>query len=159
MADILPSTEAALNAMVRARTADRSARAHSLETLPGHAGFSYSFILDREGYPSRKLVVRIAPPAVKIAGPADIIRQARIMASLIGTEVPVPPILWHGDEPEFFDRPYFVADFVSGFKLSEESPCRRPIWPAWPAPASRCLPSCIKFHGNRAAKSSAIRFR
>jgi aminoglycoside phosphotransferase (APT) family kinase protein len=119
MADIPPSTEAALNAMVRERTADLSARAHSLETLPGHAGFSYSFMLDRDGYPSRKLVVRIAPPAVKIAGPADIIRQARIMSSLIGTDVPVPPILWHGDEPEFFDRPYFVADFVNGFKLTE----------------------------------------
>ena len=120
MADIPASTETALNAMVRARIGDISARAHSLETLPGHAGFSYSFILDREGQPSRKLVVRIAPPAVKIAGPADIVRQARIMASLADSKVPVPPILWYGDEPEFFDRPYFVAEFVEGFKLSEE---------------------------------------
>jgi aminoglycoside phosphotransferase (APT) family kinase protein len=120
MADISASTEAALNAMVRARTDDPTARAHSLETLPGHAGFSYSFILDRDGHPSRKLVVRIAPPAVKIAGPADIVRQARIMASLADTKVPVPPILWYGDEPAFFDRPYFVAEFVEGFKLSEE---------------------------------------
>ena len=39
MADIPASTEAALNAMVRARTGDSTARAHSLETLPGHAGF------------------------------------------------------------------------------------------------------------------------
>jgi aminoglycoside phosphotransferase (APT) family kinase protein len=120
MADIPASTEAALNAMVRARTGDSTAHAHSLETLPGHAGFSYSFILDRDGPPSRKLVVRIAPPAVKIAGPADIVRQARIMASLADTKVPVPPILWYGDEPAFFDRPYFVAEFVEGFKLSEE---------------------------------------
>jgi aminoglycoside phosphotransferase (APT) family kinase protein len=120
MADIPASTEAALNAMVRARTDESTARAHSLETLPGHAGFSYSFILDRDGHLSRKLVVRIAPPAVKIAGPADIVRQARIMASLADTKVPVPPILWYGDEPAFFDRPYFVAEFVEGFKLSEE---------------------------------------
>jgi aminoglycoside phosphotransferase (APT) family kinase protein len=120
MADIPESAEAALNALVRTRTGDPSARVHSLETLPGHAGFSYSFILDREGQPSSKLVVRIAPPGVKIAGPADIIRQGRIMASMAETNVPVPRILWHGDEPEFFDRPYFVAEFVDGFKLSEE---------------------------------------
>jgi aminoglycoside phosphotransferase (APT) family kinase protein len=120
MAEIPASTEAALNAMVRARTADSTARAHSLETLPGHAGFSYSFTLDRTGQPSRKLVVRIAPPAVKIAGPADIVRQARIMASLADTKVPVPPILWYGDEAQFFDRPYFVGEFIEGFKLSEE---------------------------------------
>jgi aminoglycoside phosphotransferase (APT) family kinase protein len=119
MAEISASTEAALNALVRARTGDATARARSLETLPGHAGFSYSFILDRDGRPSRKLVVRIAPPAVKIAGPADIVRQARIMASLADSRVPVPPIIWYGDEPAFFDRPYFVAEFVEGFKLSE----------------------------------------
>ena len=42
------------------------------------------------------------------------------MASLADTKVPVPPILWYGDEPAFCDRPYFVAEFVEGFKLSEE---------------------------------------
>ena len=120
MADIPASIEAVLNTMVRVRAGDPTAQVHSLETLPGHAGFSYSFVLDRAGQPSRKLVVRIAPPAVKIAGPADIVRQARIMASLADTKIPVPSILWYGDEPAFFDRPYFVAEFVEGFKLSEE---------------------------------------
>jgi aminoglycoside phosphotransferase (APT) family kinase protein len=47
------------------------------------------------------------------------VRQAKIMASLADTEVPVPPILWYGDEPEFFGRPYFVDKFVEGFKLAE----------------------------------------
>jgi aminoglycoside phosphotransferase (APT) family kinase protein len=111
-----------LTKLVRAKTGDAGARAHSLESLPGHAGFSYSFILERStdsATPAGKFVVRIAPPGVKISGPADIVRQARVMASLADTPVAVPPIIWYGDEPEFFDRPYFVGGFVEGFKLGE----------------------------------------
>jgi aminoglycoside phosphotransferase (APT) family kinase protein len=113
---------AQLTALVRAKTGDAGARAHSLESLPGHAGFSYSFILERSdagAKPAGKYVVRIAPPGVKISGPADIVRQARVMASLADTPVAVPPIIWYGDEPEFFERPYFVGGFVEGFKLGE----------------------------------------
>src|SRR6516164_1168396 len=115
-------TLAQLNRLVRAKTQCAQARADSLETLPGHAGFSYSFMLDRDdgGSPAGKLVLRIAPPNVKISGPADIMRQARIMASMAGTAVPVPPVYWCGDESEFFDRPYFVVGFLEGVKLSDE---------------------------------------
>ncbi len=111
-----------LNRLVRAKTGDARARAHSLETLPGHAGFSYSFVLERDdgGTPAGRLVLRVAPPNVKISGPADIVRQARIMVSMTGTAVPVPPVYWYGDEPEFFDRPYFVVGFLDGVKLADE---------------------------------------
>src|SRR5216684_2289983 len=121
MADDVEQVAAQLTALVRAKTGDGGARAHSLASLPGHAGFSYSFVLDRSdgGAPAGKFVVRIAPPGVKISGPADIVRQARVMASLANTPVAVPPVIWYGDEPEFFDRPYFVGSFVDGFKLSE----------------------------------------
>ncbi|HXM88280.1 MAG TPA: phosphotransferase family protein, partial [Candidatus Acidoferrum sp.] len=113
---------AQLTVLVRAKTGDAGARAHSLESLPGHAGFSYSFILERsqrDATPAGRFVVRIAPPGVKISGPADIVRQARVMASIADTPVAVPPIIWYGDEPEFFQRPYFVGGYVEGFKLSE----------------------------------------
>src|SRR5271168_4384122 len=112
---------AQLTALVRAKTGDAGARAHTLAALPGHAGFSYSFLLERadRGAPAGKFVVRIAPPGVKISGPADIVRQARVMASLAGTPVAVPPIIWYGDEPQFFERPYFVGGYVEGFKLGE----------------------------------------
>ncbi|MGH7934041.1 MAG: phosphotransferase family protein [Candidatus Binataceae bacterium] len=123
MAAISDETIAGLNALVRAKTGDPGARAHSLETLPGHAGFSYSFVLERTDgrRPAGKLVVRMAPPGVKIAGPADIMRQARIMASLAGTAVPVPVVHWYGEEPQFFGRPYFVVEFRDGFKLGEST--------------------------------------
>ncbi|HZC45648.1 MAG TPA: hypothetical protein VE243_04175 [Candidatus Acidoferrum sp.] len=57
---------AQLTALIRAKTGDAGARVHSIESLPGHAGFSYSFVLERStptATPSGKLVVRIAPPA------------------------------------------------------------------------------------------------
>jgi aminoglycoside phosphotransferase (APT) family kinase protein len=112
-----------LQALVRAKTADRAARVHSLGDLPGHAGHSYSFVVERSdgAAPPCKMVVRIAAPGVKIAGPADIERQARILQSMRegGSTIPVPPVHWHGAEPEFFDRPYMVVGYVSGFKLHE----------------------------------------
>lgn len=108
-------------AMVRAKTGDPGARVLAVEALPGHAGFGYSFNLERttSGGVSGKLVLRVAPEGVRIAGPADVVRQARIMKSLADTDVPVPPILWYGDEAEFFGRPYFVDGFVDGFKLAD----------------------------------------
>jgi aminoglycoside phosphotransferase (APT) family kinase protein len=111
-----------LSRLVQVKTGYAGARAHSLETLPGHSGLSYSFVLERSdgGRPAGKLVLRLAPPNVKIAGQADIVRQARIMASLAGTAVPVPPVYWHGDEPEFFGRPYFVVGFLDGVRLADE---------------------------------------
>jgi aminoglycoside phosphotransferase (APT) family kinase protein len=115
-----------LTALVRAKTGDGGARVHSLEPLLGHAGFSYSFWVDRtDGGSAAKLVVRMAPPEVKIAGPADIARQAKIMTALADTAVAVPPVYWYGDEAAFFGRSYMVVGFVEGFKLTE-SPLPRP---------------------------------
>jgi len=108
-----------LTRLLRAKTGDAGATVAEVTPLPGHAGFGYSFLLNRAtaGGPSGKLVLRVAPEGTRIAGPADVVRQARIMESLADTDVPVPPILWYGDEPEFFGRPYFVDGFVEGFRL------------------------------------------
>jgi aminoglycoside phosphotransferase (APT) family kinase protein len=118
MADTRAITEP-LTKLVRAKTGDAGARVTEVSALPGHAGFGYSFFLERSrvAQPSGKLVLRVAPPGVRISGPADVMRQARIMESLADTDVPVPRILWYGDEAEFFDRPYFVDAWVDGFKL------------------------------------------
>jgi aminoglycoside phosphotransferase (APT) family kinase protein len=113
---------AQLTKMVRARTGDASARVIGVEPLQGRAAFGCSFVLERgvqDSAPSRKLVLRLAPGGVRIAGPADVELQARRMESLVGSEVPVPPIVWSGNEPEFFGRPYFVAGFVESFKLTD----------------------------------------
>jgi aminoglycoside phosphotransferase (APT) family kinase protein len=111
-----------LTTLVRAETGDANAQVAGLTALPGHAGQSYSFELSARsaaGTASReKLVLRLSPEGVRIAGPADVVRQARIMRSLAGTKVPVPPIKWLGDDPQWFGRPYFVVGFVQGDKLA-----------------------------------------
>jgi aminoglycoside phosphotransferase (APT) family kinase protein len=108
-----------VTALVRAKTGDAGASVRDIAPLPGHAGFGYSFVLERttSGGIGGKLVLRVAPEGTRIAGPADVVRQGRIMESLADTTVPVPPIIWYGDEAEFFGRPYFVAGFVEGFRL------------------------------------------
>jgi aminoglycoside phosphotransferase (APT) family kinase protein len=110
-----------LTRLVRAKTNDSGATVRDISALPGHAGFGYSFFLDRTtaGEPAGKLVLRVAPEGVRISGPADVVRQAKIMESLAQTDVPVPPIIWYGDEAEFFGRPYFVDGFLEGFKLAD----------------------------------------
>lgn len=110
-----------LTAFVRAMTSDDAAAVDAVVSLPGHAGQSYGFTLDAIGEVNRvreKLVLRLAPEGVRIAGPADVVRQGRIMSSLAQTAVPAPPIKWMGDEPRWFGRPYFVAGFVTGDKLA-----------------------------------------
>jgi aminoglycoside phosphotransferase (APT) family kinase protein len=110
-----------LTELVREKTSDPRATVSALSALPGHAGVSYSFELTTSaaGAPkSERLVIRLAPAGVPVAGPTDVVRQARIMESLAGTAVPVPPIKWYDNDPRWFGRPFFVAGFVAGDKLA-----------------------------------------
>ena len=110
-----------LTALLRAKTGDPSARIGALTTLPGHAGQSYSFELATGAGTTVKrerLVLRLAPEGVRPVGTADVVRQARIMKSLEGTAVPVPPVRWLDNDPGAFGRPYFIVGFVNGDKLA-----------------------------------------
>lgn len=112
---------AQITKFVQSKTSDPTAEVRDVKLLPGHAGQSYSFEFERRkraGRITEKLVLRLAPEGVRIAGPADVVRQAQIMKSLASTAVPAPPIRWFGSEPEWFGRPYFVAEFVTGDKLA-----------------------------------------
>ena len=78
-----------LTALVRAETGDANAQVAGLTALPGHAGQSYSFELSARSAGTtirEKLVLRLSPEGVRIAGPADVVRQARVMQSLAGTK-------------------------------------------------------------------------
>jgi aminoglycoside phosphotransferase (APT) family kinase protein len=108
---------AQLTSLCRARTGDPEASARELAALPGHAGFSFSFTLHADGL-SEPLVLRLAPPGVQVRGTADVARQARLMEELGRLGIPVPPVRWYGDEPEWFGRPYSVVDRLPGAPLA-----------------------------------------
>jgi aminoglycoside phosphotransferase (APT) family kinase protein len=110
-----------LLALAREKTGDPAATISEPAALPGHAGLSYSFELTRHKDGSARvdrLVLRLAPGGVPIAGPTDVVRQARIMASLAGTEVSVPEVRWFDNDPRWFGRPFFVVEFLNGDKLA-----------------------------------------
>ena len=112
-----------LTAFAREQTGDPDATVGEPQALPGHAGLSYSFELTaRIGAPPKpqteRLVIRLAPEGVPIAGPTDVVRQARIMASLAGTAVPVPAVKCYDSALRWFGRPFFVVGFLTGDKLA-----------------------------------------
>ncbi len=114
-----------LTALCRAKTGDPDATVSEIGALPGHAGFSYSFVLEAKSggaVKREKLVIRLAPAGVRISGTADVVRQARVMASLAGSDVPVPPVRWYDHDPAWFGRPFYVVGFIEGHTLLPGQP-------------------------------------
>jgi aminoglycoside phosphotransferase (APT) family kinase protein len=111
---------AQLGALCRARTGDPEASVADLDKLPGHAGFSFRFTLHARGV-SEALVLRLAPPGVRVYGTADVARQARLMEALSRAGIPVPPVRWYGDEPDWFARPYSVVELLPGSTVAQRN--------------------------------------
>src|SRR5256886_13953960 len=69
-----------------------SQRVNSVRPIPeGHSGFTY--------FVDRDYVLRLPPPGARIAGPADVARQGRIMSALRSAGLPTPAILLMSSEP------------------------------------------------------------
>ena len=110
-----------LTALAAAKLGDPKVQVSDLQPLPGHAGLGFSFrLVPGDGQPARRLVIRTIPEGVPATGPADVVRQARIMQAMAGAGVPVPPIVWVDDDDPQFGRPYFVAEFVDGYKTPDD---------------------------------------
>ena len=78
----------------------------------GHSGFTYW--VDLEG---RRGVLRLPPPGARIAGPADIPRQARIMAALHAQGLPVPAIVATSSDPVVDGRPFVLMEAINGERV------------------------------------------
>jgi aminoglycoside phosphotransferase (APT) family kinase protein len=87
----------------------------SVAPIPtGHSGFTYWVDLD-----GQRAVMRLPPPGARIAGPADIPRQARLMGALNRAGLPVPALLAASDQPVVDGRPFYLVEAVDGARIEE----------------------------------------
>ena len=82
----------------------------------GHSGFTYWVDLD-----GRRAVMRLPPPGARIAGPANIPRQGRIMGALNKAGLPVPALLAASDEPAIDGRPFYLVEAIDGVRIEKVS--------------------------------------
>jgi aminoglycoside phosphotransferase (APT) family kinase protein len=80
----------------------------------GHSGFTYWVDLEGE-----RAVIRLPPPGARIAGPADIPRQARLMDALHRAGLPVPALLAASDQPVVDGRPFYLVEAVEGVRIEQ----------------------------------------
>ncbi len=104
---------------VRTHLADPAATVDNLAVGPGHAGFTYFFDAVSEGARS-SYFLRLPPAGVKFEGTADVLRQVAAIRALEGTAVPHAPILWSGDDPQWFGCPYFIQPRLDGDTLKDD---------------------------------------
>jgi aminoglycoside phosphotransferase (APT) family kinase protein len=102
-----------LTLFLRERLQDPEARVVDLEPGSGHAGFSYLFGALSRGE-RRDYFLRLPPPNVKWEGTADLIRHVCAINALEGTDVPHAPIIWSGDDLQWFGCPYYVQPRLEG---------------------------------------------
>jgi aminoglycoside phosphotransferase (APT) family kinase protein len=85
----------------------------SIRPIPeGHSGFTY-FVSTADG----EHVLRLPPPGARIAGPADVIRQGRIMSALNRAGLPTPAIRLESEDPLIDGRPFILMERVEGTRI------------------------------------------
>ena len=85
----------------------------------GNGHSNLTFVLRGE---SGTLVLRRPPAPPLPPGANDVLREARIIAALRGSSVPVPEVLATAEAGEVFDVPCFVMTFVPGVVIADRTP-------------------------------------
>jgi aminoglycoside phosphotransferase (APT) family kinase protein len=86
----------------------------------GHSGFTYNVAVEDGGVTTR-YVLRLPPPTARIAGPADVMRQGRIMAALHDAGIPTPTVPIICAEPVVDGRPFILMEAVEGTRIEQTS--------------------------------------
>jgi len=102
-------------------------RVISVDSIPeGHSGFTYFVTIDDDDGP-RRFVLRLPPPGARIAGPADVVRQGRIMAALHAARLPVPAIPVLTSDPVVDGRPFVLMEAVNGERIEKTGVEQKPL--------------------------------
>ena len=92
-------------------------RLKSVELIPeGHSGFTY-FVDTEDAEGPTRYVLRLPPPGARIAGPADVFRQGKIMSALHQAGLPVPAIRVSSSDPAIDGRPFILMEAVDGTRI------------------------------------------
>ena len=101
-------------------------RVLSVDPIPeGHSGFTYFVGID-DGTGPRRFVLRLPPPGARIAGPADVVRQGRIMSALHDAALPTPAVPVLTSDPVVDGRPFILMDAVEGTRIEKAGIEQRP---------------------------------
>jgi aminoglycoside phosphotransferase (APT) family kinase protein len=94
-------------------------RVDSIRAIPeGHSGFTY--------FVDGDYVLRLPPPGARIAGPADVVRQGRIMSALRGAGLPTPSVPLMSPEPTIDGRPFILMERVDGVRIESTALTEKP---------------------------------
>src|SRR2546428_7901419 len=95
-------------------------RVKSIEPIPeGHSGFTY--------FVDGDYVLRLPPPGARIAGPADVVRQGRIMSALRSVGLPTPAIPLMAPNPRNAGRPFIPMDLATGARITRPASRSSPL--------------------------------
>lgn len=86
----------------------------------GHSGFTYNVVVE-DGGATTRYVLRLPPPNARIAGPADVMRQGRIMAALHEAGLPTPTVPIICPEPIVDGRPFILMEAIEGNRIEQTS--------------------------------------
>lgn len=99
----------------------------SVDPIPeGHSGFTYNVVAEDGGAVAR-YVLRLPPPGARIAGPADVVRQGRIMAALHTAGLPAPSIPVSSADPVIDGRPFVLMEAVEGARIESAALSQKPL--------------------------------
>jgi aminoglycoside phosphotransferase (APT) family kinase protein len=116
-----------LELQCRERLGRPGLRVLSIDSIPeGHSGFTYFVRIDDDGE-KRRYVLRLPPPGARIAGPADVVRQGRIMAALHAAGLPTPAIPVLTSDPVVDGRPFVLMEAVDGTRIEKAGVEQKPL--------------------------------
>jgi aminoglycoside phosphotransferase (APT) family kinase protein len=108
-----------LETQMRERLGRPDLRVTAIEPIPeGHSGFTY-FVTVEGGEGPARYVLRLPPPGARIAGPADVVRQGRIMSALHVAGIPSPAVPAMSDSPAIDGRPFVLMEAVDGARIEK----------------------------------------
>ena len=100
--------------------ADRGITTGAITAKPIGDGHSNLTFLVSDG--TRQVVVRRPPPPPVPPGAHDMLREARLIGALEGSDVPVAAVLATSQADEVIDVPFYVMSYVAGPVVTTETP-------------------------------------